>query len=404
LNEMLPRYYRQLFPFKSIVKWLSYNQKTSAYFALREFAFILENDVHLRYRSFSDALHFERELCKVCPHKLDIGAVYNYPPRDNKKHGDFAAKQRELVFDIDLTDYDSIRTCCREAIVCAKCWRWMAIAVLVLDRILEEDFGFVHRLWVFSGRRGVHCWVADETARRLSSTDRAGVADYLSLISTDQKRVEVVTTRNRMRVVHPMLEKAYRIIMASGQMDGLVIEQGWLDDERWPQLLKDLCLESDGDLRETLEHDFAQLATAELRWKALKLRFDEVERANAVGTIPTVSNERTQHFLQAFVLQYGYPRLDVNVSTGLNHLLKSPFCVHPKSGRIAVPINPKLVDKFNVDAVPRIDQLIGELAQSKENDESNDTRKRLDYKRTSLWPYVEHFESFIDGLTSTTAR
>lgn len=42
--------------------------------------------------------------------------------------GAFLPEERELVFDIDLTDYDAMRTCCKDATVCTRCWAYMAAA------------------------------------------------------------------------------------------------------------------------------------------------------------------------------------------------------------------------------------------------------------------------------------
>ncbi|PNG99710.1 DNA primase small subunit [Tetrabaena socialis] len=57
-----------------------------------------------------------------------------------------------------------------------------------------------------------------------------------------------------------------------------------------------------------------------------------------------------------------YPRLDMEVSKKMNHLLKAPFCVHPKTGKVCVPLDPLVVDDFDPDAVPTVASLLGELA------------------------------------------
>lgn len=58
---------------------------------------------------------------------------------------------------------------------------------------------------------------------------------------------------------------------------------------------------------------------------------------------------------------YLYPRLDVEVSKKMNHLLKAPFCVHPKTGKVCVPINPEAAWEFDIDAVPTVSQLLQEI-------------------------------------------
>lgn len=68
--------------------------------------------------------------------------------------------------------------------------------------------------------------------------------------------------------------------------------------------------------------------------------------------------------MEDIILQYTYPRIDAEVSKHRNHLLKAPFCVHPKTGRVCVPIDPAKVDEFDPEGVPDVGGLLRELDEA----------------------------------------
>ena len=58
-------------------------------------------------------------------------------------HGNGAilqVEERELVFDIDITDYDDVRFCCSGSAICNNCWPLMQFAVKVLDAAIQSNF------------------------------------------------------------------------------------------------------------------------------------------------------------------------------------------------------------------------------------------------------------------------
>ncbi|KAJ3111296.1 primase, DNA, polypeptide 1 (49kDa) [Physocladia obscura] len=354
---LLDCFYRRLFPFREFYRWLSYGLVQRNYFQNRELSFTLASDSYLRFQSFKDGEELKHRILELKPVKIDIGAVYNAKPKEKKsiQEGRFNALERELVFDIDMTDYDPIRG----ADICLKCWDFMTVSIKILDRALEaeknkkdfhraEDFGFKHRLWVYSGRRGVHCWVCDDRARKLNVEARRAIVSYLEVVKGGDENSKKVSLSSKS--THPAIREAEKILGPIFTTRLINNQDILTSPEKYEKLLQ---LIPDEELKKRLRSS----------WENKNKR--PVEKwSEIMGETQALSKKKPAlaATLQEILFNYSYPRLDSNVSIGLNHLLKAPFCVHPKTGRVCIPIDQKYCDSFNPFQAPKVFDLINEIS------------------------------------------
>lgn len=120
-----------------------------------------------------------------------------------------------------------------------------------------------------------------------------------------------------------------------------------------------------------------------------------------------------QNALQDIVLQYTYPRIDAEVSKHRNHLLKAPFCVHPGTGRVCIPIDPERVEEFDPEDVPHVGQLLVELDGLPPSDSTSKmpegefklwTWLTADYEQTSLKPYVDMLQRHARAIIADVQK
>ncbi|BFZ56388.1 p48 polypeptide of DNA primase [Savitreella phatthalungensis] len=394
-NEVLLAFYQRLFPFKPLFQWLNHAQVPTKDFTHRELAFTLQNDAYLRYQSFPSHEAFKKEVLRLAPSRFEIGPVYSANPRDRKtlRKASFRPLEKELVFDIDLTDYDGIRTCCSKTDICEKCWKFVVFAVKVVDKALREDFGFRHILWVYSGRRGAHAWVSDKQARQLGDQERRAIATYLEVVRGGGSGPGGKKPLDLRRPLHPSVARSLDILKDSFKGDILDEQEPWLEAEGAERLLA--RLPDSGGLRETLRK----------RWAAQPGRrsFQKWSDIDVVAKTCTGLNTKDlQAAKQDLVLEYSYPRLDAEVSKHLNHLLKSPFCIHPGTGRVCVPMDATEIDSFNPFTVPTVHDLLKQVdawqAANQSQPESADHPTIPDHDKTSLKPYVDLFKQHVDAI------
>ena len=414
-------YYRRLLPFKSLYTWLNRDITPTRHFTHREFALTLQNDAYLRYQSYSTWDEWKKEVCRMNPSRFEIGPVYSAKPKDRKtlQKASFRPVARELVFDIDMTDYDEIRTCCSDKSICHRCWKLIAVAAEVLDMTLREDFGFRHLVWVYSGRRGIHCWVSDQEAFQLADDARKALVGWIEVVKGGANQAKKVALGSSMpghhRVLHPSLRRALGqdVLRSTASASSAATEShprqggsGLLQRAFVDVILRDQDCFRDPQRSDVLlallpasETD----AVARLQSKWASSARSSVQKWDDVLDMAARSAERVKPMwiaaLEDIVLQYTYPRIDAEVSKRQNHLLKAPFVVHPSTGRVCVPLELDQVQMFDPhSSAPTIAQILQELNQ----ESTNASSARGEWEKTSLRPFVEQFDRACTRMVRET--
>lgn len=213
------------------------------------------------------------------------------------------------------------------------------MAAKLLNDMVKDDFSFDNSLWVFSGRRGIHCWICDPEARNMTNDMRSAVTAYYDLPRGNENSDKLFISWP----MHPMLRRSYNFLVDFFE-DIVVVEQGLLSvDKHREKFLKFL---PNPELRDKVRDAWVVCrGDGPAMWRAWQDHYSEWK---------TSQKKNYDLSIEALVLYYLYPRLDANVSTAINHLLKSPFCVHPKTGNICVPFDPRYVENFKLAEVPTL--------------------------------------------------
>ncbi len=129
----------------------------------------------------ADAQAFRRELLAYGAEQLHLGTLV-YDSEDTR--GRLQRQWHEVVLDIDLTDFTRYCDCGEKKQACGQCWLHIEGTQLLLRYLLchvllvEER----HLLWVFSGKKGIHCVCNDP---RLCVTDANARKRLIALLRRD---------------------------------------------------------------------------------------------------------------------------------------------------------------------------------------------------------------------------
>ena len=178
---------------------------------------------------------------------------------------------------------------------------------------------------------------------------------------------------------HPTVQRSFDICKVKFDQIVLQDQNPWNTHANSSYLLNKLKQVNEA-LYAKLNEKWQEPSTSREKWMDIDQTAREIA---AEGKLDTLGAKVLLETKQDIVLEFLYPKLDTNVSISRQHLLKSPFCVHPDTGNVCVPINPLTSRTFDPTKVPTL----ATLADS-----------------SILEPYLSVFKQFVTELNRSEKR
>ncbi|MDS0276330.1 DNA primase small subunit PriS [Halomicroarcula sp. S1AR25-4] len=309
----------------------------------REWGFIPWTDgpgeTMVRHRSLLDLGDIEEFLGRKKPRHVYFSAG-RYDDPSASSMSDKGWRSSDLVFDLDADHLPSVVLGEDSyAEMLAKC---KDALVRLLD-FLEDDFAFDDLTVVFSGGRGYHVHVRDESIHGLERDARREIVDYVRGIGLEfEELVEIETVAGTAGRSSPAEKRT------------LTTEGGWsARAHRHIMSEVDALLEMDEtDALERLQrYEGIGEGKATAALNAARTNYDELAAGNI--DVHSAFYQISQVLVHEVVADENAP-IDEPVTTDTNRLIRLPGSLHGGSGLEVQRIDRDAVDEFDplVDAVP----------------------------------------------------
>ena len=311
----------------------------------REFGyFTFEKKLMIRHLSFNSPQELWGKIVEETPlHIYHSAAFYKYPRAPMDAKGWLGA---ELIFDIDA---DHLKTPCRKRHdfkVCKRCRKaypvsldlcpdcgqslmkveWVCDLCLEAAReearkllsFLEDDFGFSKFRAAFSGNRGYHLVVEDESILELDQAERKELIDYITGTGLSMKLMGLEERIIDLETAPKLEDPSWR-----GRIAKTVFEL--------------LASQNYEVLREVAGDSIAQTLIDEIK---------EISKALGENVPWNLMRPRLRRTLFEAARELASAHIDVVVTQDIHRLLRLGNSLNGKTGLMAKMFNPDELDEF----------------------------------------------------------